>query len=83
MHENREINARRYDGIVSPHCWTGGFLNPAFCTLTPISASTPPILGKSRMRKRARTDLCGGDQQWSSLPRQVATEAVSARLSRL
>ena len=24
------------------------------------SASTPFILGKSRMRKRARTDLCGG-----------------------
>jgi len=33
--------------------------------------STPLILRKSRMRRRARTDLCGGgDQQWSSLPRQ-------------
>jgi hypothetical protein len=31
-----------------------------FCMLIPISASTPFILGKSRMRKRARTDLCGG-----------------------
>jgi RNA-directed DNA polymerase len=27
---------------------------------TPTSASTPCILGKSRMRKRVRTDLCGG-----------------------
>jgi hypothetical protein len=31
-----------------------------FCILIPISASTPFILGKSRMRKRTRTDLCGG-----------------------
>ena len=31
-----------------------------FCILIPTSASTPFILGKSRMRKRARTDLCGG-----------------------
>jgi hypothetical protein len=33
---------------------------PAFCTPTPMLASTPLILRKSRMRKRARTDLCGG-----------------------
>ena len=31
-----------------------------FCILIPTSALTPFILGKSRMRKRARTDLCGG-----------------------
>ena len=31
-----------------------------FCILILTSASTPFILGKSRMRKRARTDLCGG-----------------------
>jgi hypothetical protein len=30
-----------------------------FCILILTSASTPFILGKSRMRKRARTDLCG------------------------
>ncbi len=30
------------------------------CIPIPTSASTPFILGKSRMRKRARTDLCGG-----------------------
>ena len=41
-------------------CSTGGFRNPVFCTLIPTSALTPSILGKSRMRKRARTDLCGG-----------------------
>jgi hypothetical protein len=39
------VNGCRYDGIVSPHCCTGGFLNPAFCTVTPISALTPLILG--------------------------------------
>jgi hypothetical protein len=39
---------------------TGGFHNLVFCTLIPISVSTPFILGKSRKRKRARTDLCGG-----------------------
>jgi hypothetical protein len=31
-----------------------------FCMPIPTSASTPSILGKSRIRKRARTDLCGG-----------------------
>jgi hypothetical protein len=30
-----------------------------FCILIPTSALAPSILGKSRMRKRARTDLCG------------------------
>ena len=30
-----------------------------FCIPIPISALTPFIFGKSRMRKRARTDLCG------------------------
>jgi len=52
--------AHRWGGTVSTHCWTGGFHNLAFCILIPISASTPDILGKSRMRKSARTDLCGG-----------------------
>ena len=55
------VNARSCDGIVSPHCWTGGFPSPEFCILIPINASTLAIiLGKSRMRRRARTDLCGG-----------------------
>ena len=35
-------------------------LNPAFCIPIPMFASPPLILGKSRVRKRARTDLCGG-----------------------
>ncbi len=34
--------------------------SPAFCTPIPMHASTPLILRKSRMRRRARTDLCGG-----------------------
>src|SRR5439155_25134219 len=53
-------NARRWDGTVSTHCSTGGFRTHVFCILIPTSASTPFILGKSRMRKRACTDLCGG-----------------------
>jgi hypothetical protein len=55
------VNARRCDGSVFPHCWTGGFPSPEFCILIPTNASTLfIILGKSRVRKRARTDLCGG-----------------------
>jgi hypothetical protein len=54
------VSMRRWAGIVSTHCWTDGFRNPVFCIPIPTSASTPSILGKSRMRKRARTDLCGG-----------------------
>jgi hypothetical protein len=38
----------------------GGFPPPVFCTPIPIRASTPFILGKSRMRRRVRTDLCEG-----------------------
>ena len=36
--------------------------SPAPCSASPIlrHASPPLILGKSRMRKSARTDLCGG-----------------------
>jgi hypothetical protein len=33
---------------------------PAFCILILVHASPPPIQGGSRMRKRARTVLCGG-----------------------
>src|ERR1035437_8922501 len=33
---------------------------PRSCTPSPMHASTPLILRKSRMRRRARTDLCGG-----------------------
>lgn len=54
------VNVRGWAGIVSTPCWTDGFRNPAFCTPIPTSALTPFIFGKSRMRKRARTDLCGG-----------------------
>src|ERR1017187_8740659 len=47
-------------GTFYPSLETGGFLHPAFCTPIPMPASTPLILRKSRMRRRARTDLCGG-----------------------
>src|ERR1017187_5240624 len=47
-------------GTFYPSLETGGFLHPAFCTPIPMHASTPLILRKSRMRRRARTDLCGG-----------------------
>jgi len=43
---------------------------------TLMLASTLLILRKSRMRRRARTDLCGGDQQWSSLPRQLLSSLI-------
>jgi hypothetical protein len=44
-------------------------------------AALPPLInGKSRMRKRARTDLCGGGQQWPSLPRQGILFAVAILL---
>ena len=51
------VNAPRcVGGVCSPSC-TGGFLNPAFCIPILMFASPPLILGKSRVRKRARTDL--------------------------
>jgi hypothetical protein len=39
---------------------TDGFQHPASCIPIPTLASTPLILRKSRMRKRARTDLRRG-----------------------
>ena len=54
------VNAARYVGdVTSPSC-TVGFPSLAFCIPIPMHASPPLILGKSRMRKSARTDLCGG-----------------------
>src|ERR1700758_3740013 len=41
-------------------CSTAGFPNPASFILTLNSALPPLIQGGSRMRRRARTDLCGG-----------------------
>ncbi len=45
---------------VSAPCRTGGFRIHVFYSFIPTSASKPFILGKSRMRQRARTDLCRG-----------------------
>lgn len=54
------VNQRSLAGIVSTHCWTDGFPNPAFCIPIPTSALTQFIFGKSRMRKCVCTHLCGG-----------------------
>ena len=54
------VSAQRCVGNALPQSLTGGFLHPAFCIPTPTLASTPRILRKSRMRRRARADLCGG-----------------------
>ena len=50
-------------------CWerlqlllTGGFHCHVFCILTPCNDLTLAIQGGSRMRRRARTVLCGGRQ---------------------
>src|ERR1700746_2873500 len=49
-----------------------------FCILILTSASTPLILGKSRVRKRARTDLCGGR---SAMVVPTATVTFGSELS--
>jgi len=51
-----------------------------FCIPIPTSASTPFILDKSRMRKRARTDLCGGRP---AMVVPTATVVAHSRLSEL
>jgi hypothetical protein len=48
----------------------------------PISASTPLILGKSRMRKRARTALCGGRSAMAVPPRQLDGNVEQGREAR-
>ena len=58
--ESVAVNGAGAMGPSQPDSWTAGFLHPAFCIPIPTSASTPLIQGKSRMRKCARTDLCGG-----------------------
>ena len=47
-------------GSGSPRCWSAGFRSREFYILTLKLVLPPGIQGKSRMRKRARTDLCGG-----------------------
>jgi hypothetical protein len=46
--------------VEGPNRMDRQFRYPAFCTPILMHASPPLILGKSRMRKRACTDLCGG-----------------------
>src|SRR5947209_7225098 len=54
------VNVRGWGGIDSIHSCADGFQDPMFCILILWLASPLRIPGKSRMRKRARTDLCGG-----------------------
>ena len=51
-------NAQRRVGTLTPSS-TGGYPYPESCIPIPTPASTPPILHKSRMRRRAHTDPCG------------------------
>src|SRR5205823_14168864 len=53
-------NVGGYRGSGTHRFLIAGFPSHGCCIHTPSSASPPDIQGKSRMRKRARTDLCGG-----------------------
>jgi len=57
-----------------------GFPDPAFCTLILPPALPPLIHGKSRMRKRACTDLWGGR---SAMVGSTATVTPGGRLAPL
>src|SRR5260370_777017 len=62
-HKTRPIECVRFAAphpTASPNSCSVGTTPRAFCSPTPAHASTPLILRKSRMRRRARTDLCGG-----------------------
>ena len=59
-------------GNVLARSWTDGFLHPAFCILILMLASTPLIQVRA-VCVNALVRICaGGDQRWSSLPRQLA-----------
>jgi hypothetical protein len=72
------VNALRLDGIDSILSSAVGFRAPAFCILIPWPVSPLRILGKSRMRKRARTDLCGG-RPAMSVPTATVIERFPSR----
>ena len=55
-----QSNARGRSGRSLLRSSKGGYHHPTSCILTLKHASTPLILHKSRMRRRARTDLSGG-----------------------
>ena len=55
-------------GIGSYRSTPGGFQLHAFCILILEPASSPLIQGESRMRKSARTDLCGGGRSAMIVP---------------
>jgi hypothetical protein len=53
-------SAERGPGSGYPRSLNAGFLSLGFCIHTLKLALPRGIQGKSRMRQRARTDLCGG-----------------------
>jgi hypothetical protein len=76
--------------IEGPNRMDRQFRCPAFCTPILMHASPPLILGKSRMRKRACTDLCGGRSAMvvptatlatATAPRAQAAQASCGRRS--
>src|ERR1035438_8978795 len=69
------VNARGRSGRSLLRSWNGGYHHPAFCTPIPTHAFTPLILHKSRVRKRARTDLRGG-----RLVKAVPTATITTSL---
>src|ERR1039458_5757790 len=54
------VNARGRSGRSLLRSSKGGYHHPESCTHIRMLAFTLPILHKSRMRRRARTDLSGG-----------------------
>src|ERR1700722_20971052 len=54
------VNGRRRSGRSLPRSLKGGYHHPVFFIPIPTPAFTLPILHKSRMRRRACADLCGG-----------------------
>jgi hypothetical protein len=55
-HSHAAVNERADDGKHSFRCSIAGYLARATCIHIPKFASTPSVLHKSRMRRRARTD---------------------------
>jgi len=85
FHSSRvPIVARTWLGIDSTQPTAGSVdSRPRGSTPIPISASAPFILGKSRVRKCAVWICAGGDQQWSSLPRQPTATPASRIATRV
>ncbi len=65
---NGEASGRSFIGRVH-HLTTASSRQSGYCTLSRCIASTPEPEGGARCVSSARRDLCGGEEQSSSLPR--------------